>query len=352
MANHTFNSKISSSLLILSIFVLSSFAGLNAQCTATIEKLTSFCDGETIMLTELGNADSYSWTGPNGFTATGQTISLNNNMSGLYSVEATYSATGCIATDDFQVDIGEIPLVNAVNVSGTVCSGSMFTLNETVGAAVSYLWTGPGGFTSTEQNPTFAISLGGYYIVAATDVNGCVGVDLVYVSVYTDGDGDGLCAEDGDCNDADPFLPAAPNTPCNDNNDNTINDVIQADGCTCTGVEAPPSASGCEPSSFQNAPTGLSYTLDFENGLFVISWDEYPYATGCLIMANEVSQTGDIPLVIENPVASPTSLSIPLTAIDLGATYRMKLLCGCSLEPMVVSPFTPYRLIQTSNAIP
>jgi len=239
-----------------------------------------------------------------------------------------------------------------VNVTGSVCPGSLITLNETVGMATSYLWTGPGGFTSTEQNPTFTISLSGYYIVTATDDNGCVGLDLLYISLKTDNDGDGLCEEDGDCNDNDPFLPAAPNTPCDDNDNSTINDIIQADGCTCAGVEAPPFANGCEQESFQNMPTGLTYGIDFDNGLFQISWDEYPFATGCLIMANEVSQTDDIPLVVENPVASPTSLSIPITAIDLGATYRVKLLCGCSLEPLVVSPFTPYEIIQTSGNTP
>jgi len=50
-----------------------------------------------------------------------------------------------------------------------------------------------------------------------------------------DNDNDGVCAN-VDCNDNDPNLPATVGSACNDNNSNTINDVIQSDGCTCAGV--------------------------------------------------------------------------------------------------------------------
>ena len=52
----------------------------------------------------------------------------------------------------------------------------------------------------------------------------------------TDADGDGVCA-DADCNDNNANLPATPGTSCNDNNSNTTNDVILADGCTCRGTD-------------------------------------------------------------------------------------------------------------------
>jgi len=50
-----------------------------------------------------------------------------------------------------------------------------------------------------------------------------------------DNDNDGVCAAD-DCDDNDPNVPATPGTSCNDGDINTINDVIQADGCTCAGI--------------------------------------------------------------------------------------------------------------------
>lgn len=49
-----------------------------------------------------------------------------------------------------------------------------------------------------------------------------------------DADEDGVCADE-DCNDNNPDLPTAEGTPCDDNDLSTINDMIQADGCTCLG---------------------------------------------------------------------------------------------------------------------
>jgi len=51
-----------------------------------------------------------------------------------------------------------------------------------------------------------------------------------------DVDGDGICAAD-DCDDNNANLPATPGSPCDDDNPNTENDMIQGDGCTCEGDE-------------------------------------------------------------------------------------------------------------------
>lgn len=61
----------------------------------------------------------------------------------------------------------------------------------------------------------------------------------------TDNDNDGVCQDD-DCNDFNPNIPTAPGTACNDNNSNTINDVIQSDGCTCAGEDDGGSDNPCE----------------------------------------------------------------------------------------------------------
>jgi hypothetical protein len=51
-----------------------------------------------------------------------------------------------------------------------------------------------------------------------------------------DTDSDGVC-DNNDCFPSDPSLPDTPGTACNDNDPNTTNDVIQADGCTCAGTQ-------------------------------------------------------------------------------------------------------------------
>ena len=48
-------------------------------------------------------------------------------------------------------------------------------------------------------------------------------------------DEDGYC-ESVDCDDNNNAVPTASGTACNDNNPNTENDIIQADGCTCAGT--------------------------------------------------------------------------------------------------------------------
>ena len=52
-----------------------------------------------------------------------------------------------------------------------------------------------------------------------------------------DADGDGVC-RDEDCDDNNPNVGArqTPGTVCNDGDPNTVNDVIQSDGCTCRGT--------------------------------------------------------------------------------------------------------------------
>ena len=54
-----------------------------------------------------------------------------------------------------------------------------------------------------------------------------------------DEDEDGICLAD-DCDDNNPAIPAAIGSPCDDGNENTINDAFQTDGCTCLGASGGP----------------------------------------------------------------------------------------------------------------
>ena len=49
-----------------------------------------------------------------------------------------------------------------------------------------------------------------------------------------DTDGDGIC-DDNDCEAEDENFPAEPGTECDDGDDETVNDVISEDGCSCIG---------------------------------------------------------------------------------------------------------------------
>ena len=71
-------------------------------------------------------------------------------------------------------------------------------------------------------------------------------VDLGTVTLETadDLDRDGTCDEE-DCRPADPFYPAQPGTPCDDGDDNTVDDVVRDDFCTCSGVVPPCEVEAC-----------------------------------------------------------------------------------------------------------
>ena len=68
------------------------------------------------------------------------------------------------------------------------------------------------------------------------------------IMTCTDADGDDICVEE-DCDDTNPNVPAIPNTPCDDGDALTENDVIQSDGCTCQGI-IPDAGVNCEAVQF------------------------------------------------------------------------------------------------------
>ena len=83
---------------------------------------------------------------------------------------------------------------------------------------------------------------------------------VVLESGCQDLDRDGYCAAE-DCNDLDAAVPAAPGLPCDDGNPRTVGDVIQEDGCHCSGRV--------------KVECGLSYYL--EGGIFTLYQFSAPY---------------------------------------------------------------------------
>ncbi len=147
------------------------------------------CEGSALTLqsTLSGGAMpySYSWTGPNGFTATTEDPSVATmadvNVAGTYVLGIT-DANGCAATgtNSTGVAVRTRPAIFAIGNNGPVCEGGVLSLQSTVtnGAApYSYSWTGPNSFTSTNEDPTVianaTTSQAGTYTLGVTDNNGC-----------------------------------------------------------------------------------------------------------------------------------------------------------------------------------
>ncbi|MFK7810659.1 MAG: hypothetical protein AB8F74_22820, partial [Saprospiraceae bacterium] len=124
----------------------------------------------------LASASSYGWTGP-GFSSSDAVVDVD--MPGWYSFEII-SQTGCKAKDSIEVigdledpDITISPLNNWDCISPNITiTGSSSVLGS------SYLWTGPG--TNTPSNQA-TINSPGTYQLMVTAPNGCTAVDELMV---------------------------------------------------------------------------------------------------------------------------------------------------------------------------
>ena len=151
---------------------------------ATTSNNGPVCAGNQLTLTaSIIPGATYFWSGPNGFSSSSQnpTVSVNatSAMAGVYSVYTV--ANGCTSPTPgtTTVVINPIPSSPSASNNGPVCMGNTLSLTASTVTGANYSWTGPNGFTSTQQNPTISTSatatMGGVYSVIAT-VNGCASV--------------------------------------------------------------------------------------------------------------------------------------------------------------------------------
>lgn len=133
-----------------------------------------YCSGGTIQL-NTSSANTYTWSGPGGFTSGSQNPIIQNastSMSGVYNV--TVAVGTCTALASTTVIVNALPAPIANN-SGPFCSGNTIQLN--VGTFNSYNWSGPNAFNSTIQNPSISnssVNDSGVYTVTVSDANGCL----------------------------------------------------------------------------------------------------------------------------------------------------------------------------------
>lgn len=137
------------------------------------------CVGQNLSLqaTDITNA-SYTWLGPNGFTASTRTPTKSGVTkldSGTYQV--IISAPGCTNMGPFTtlIVVNDIPVSPSITSNGPLCVGQNLNLSASGPATGAYNWTGPNNFSSTQQNPVRTAvlnSFGGNYTVILT-INGC-----------------------------------------------------------------------------------------------------------------------------------------------------------------------------------
>jgi len=149
------------------------------------------CSGTTLNLDCLPGGvpgATYAWSGPAGFTSTLQNPTIPSATaanSGVYTV--TMTVAGCsVSPASTTVTLYPTPATPLAFGTTPICSGSALGLTTTSIGPI-WNWTGPGGFTSTLQNPTIAaatVGATGTYSVTATSASGCVSLPgLVNITV-------------------------------------------------------------------------------------------------------------------------------------------------------------------------
>ncbi len=144
---------------------------------------TLTCTTTSLTITANSNTPNvtYSWSGPGGFTSNQQNPTVN--LAGNYVVTVTNPANSCTNTATATVNQNNTPPTADATVNGPLtCATTSVQLNlSTNAASPTFAWTGPGGFSSTVQNPT--VNIPGNYIGTVTNTaNGCVKSDTVTVS--------------------------------------------------------------------------------------------------------------------------------------------------------------------------
>jgi hypothetical protein len=154
---------------------------------------TEVCAGFALQINSTPNGGTpgytYSWSGPNGYTANTQNISRANatvTMSGLYSVTVTDNK-GCVGSTSIQAVVNPNPAVSAV--APEVCAGFTLQVNSTPSggtAGYTYSWSGPAGYTANTQNisrTNATVAMSGAYNLTITDSKGCVATTNVNATV-------------------------------------------------------------------------------------------------------------------------------------------------------------------------
>ncbi len=115
---------------------------------------------------------SYQWNGPgiNGTNINQQSPTVS--LPGAYTLIVTDLNTGCTSSAAYDVETdGSVPIISVAG--GEIsCTEPLLTLVATSNIPNSmFSWTGPGGFSSTDQNPTTSFS--GTYTLLVTAPSGC-----------------------------------------------------------------------------------------------------------------------------------------------------------------------------------
>ena len=129
-------------------------------------------DGEIYITASGGmNNYSYSWSGPNGYTSNSEDI--NGISSGIYWITVSDS-TSCWVSDSVFVDQPSSLTITLDTITNLLCfeecNGQIMITADGGDSVYTYLWTGPNGFTSTNEDLD-SLCAGTYELTLTDSIN-------------------------------------------------------------------------------------------------------------------------------------------------------------------------------------
>jgi hypothetical protein len=145
----TYNVTATTGFGCTAVASLSATVNTPPAVNAGLDQVT--CSGTGITIGSAAVAgNSYAWSPSAGLSSTAiANPTANPSATTLYTVTVT-SAAGCTASDNVLVTVNVVP-VPVVSNNGPLCDTRDIILMASGGS--TYAWSGPNGFTSTEQNP-------------------------------------------------------------------------------------------------------------------------------------------------------------------------------------------------------
>lgn len=121
---------------------------------------SNICLGDNVVLTAEGGDGTFNWdANPDLSSLTGSTVTVTPSAIGQFDY-VVHSNTGNVLCPSSESAVATITVEDCSNCSvlasnsGPVCASSPFMdLTASFISGASYSWTGPNGFTSTDQNP-------------------------------------------------------------------------------------------------------------------------------------------------------------------------------------------------------
>lgn len=260
---------------------------INSLPAVIISSNSPVCVGQPVNLTS-GGGTVYTWVGPNTFSSTQQNPIISNSTvsdAGTYSVTVT-DGNGCIDSAVVTVALNALPNATASSNS-PVCEGQ--PINFTSAGGTTYSWSGPGSFSTPQQNPVISNSTfadAGTYTVAVTDINGCS--NTATVSVVVNG----------------VFVNISSNSPVCDGS------ALMLTSSAGGGITYSWSGPDNFTSTLQNP--GISNVNSNGTGVYTVT----------VTATNGCSDTASVNVQVNTVNAGATANGAVLTATAVGATYQ------------------------------